>query len=71
MRQPTTLTVHLDEDCVRVLLQLKRQIDTAMPEGAAPPFSLPELARHAVRKWCDHVAAPVPFRHEIQCKRED
>jgi hypothetical protein len=70
MRKPTALTVHLDEDCMAALEQLKRQIDVNAPEGM-PPFSMPALARHAIRKWCDHAAAPVPYRHEIQCKRED
>ena len=52
------MTVHLDEHCVAVLQQLKKQIDAQAPDHA-PVFSLPALARHAIRKWCDHVAAPV------------
>lgn len=70
MRKPTTLTIHLDEDCLAALEQLKRQIDVTAPEGM-PPFSMPALARHAIRKWCDHAAAPVPHRHEVQDSRED
>ncbi|WP_445005473.1 hypothetical protein [Halomonas mongoliensis] len=54
------LVVHLDADTVRALEQLKRQIDAALPEGTMPPFTIPALARHSIRKWCDQQAAPVP-----------
>lgn len=53
------MTIHLDEGCIRELEQLKRRIDAEAGEHA-PVFSLPALARHAIRKWCDHVAAPMP-----------
>lgn len=53
------MTIHLDESCVRDLEQLKRRLDAEAGEHA-PVFSLPALARHAIRKWCDHVAAPMP-----------
>ncbi|WP_286953505.1 MULTISPECIES: hypothetical protein [unclassified Pseudomonas] len=53
------VTIHLDEGCIRDLQQLKRRIDAQAGEHA-PVFSLPALARHAIRKWCDHVAAPMP-----------
>ena len=54
------LVVHLDADTVRALEQLKRQIDAALSEDAAPPFTIAALARHSIRKWCDQQAAPVP-----------
>ncbi len=54
------LVVHLDADTVRALEQLKRQIDAALPEGTMPPFTIPALARHSIRKWCDQQAKPVP-----------
>ncbi|MDG9890546.1 hypothetical protein N7645_25495 [Pseudomonas juntendi] len=53
------MTIHLDEGCIRDLEQLKRRIDAQGGEHA-PVYSLPALARHAIRKWCDHVAAPMP-----------
>lgn len=53
------MTVHLDEHCVAALEQLQRQINAESTAGA-PPFSLPALARHSIRKWCDHTAKPVP-----------
>ncbi|HCS08675.1 MAG TPA: hypothetical protein DIW67_16335 [Pseudomonas sp.] len=53
------MTIHLDEGCIRDLEQLKRRLDAEAGEHA-PVFSLPALARHAIRKWCDHVAAPMP-----------
>jgi hypothetical protein len=34
-------------------------------------FSLPALARHAIRKWCDHVAAPMPRPWEQQPASDD
>lgn len=52
------MTIHLDEGCIRDLEQLKRRLDAEAGEHA-PVFSLPALARHAIRKWCDHVAAPM------------
>ena len=52
------LTVHLDEHTVSMLAQLKRQID-AERHPSAPPYSMAELARLSIRKWCDHQAAPV------------
>lgn len=63
MNQAKGMTVHLDEGCVSALNQLKRQIDAQAPDGM-PVFSIQALARHAIRKWCDHVAAPVPPIHE-------
>lgn len=63
------MTVHLDEDTIAALEQLKRQIDAHAPNGM-PPFSLPALARHAIRKWCDHTAAPVPLPGEQQVNSE-
>lgn len=62
-------TIHLDEDCVRALKLLKLRLDL---EGGdlAPMFSLPALARHAIRKWCDHVAAPLPRPWEDQTDSE-
>lgn len=59
------MTVHLDEDCIRNLEQLKRRLDAEAGDHA-PMFSLPALARHAIRKWCDHVAAPIPRPWEQQ-----
>lgn len=53
------MTIHLDAETIAALQQLKRQIDHGVPAGT-PSFSLAALARHAVRKWCDHCAAPVP-----------
>ena len=53
------LTVHLDEQTVYMLAQLKRQID-AERHPSAPPYSMAELARLSIRKWCDNQAAPVP-----------
>jgi hypothetical protein len=53
------LTVHLDEQTVSMLSQLKRQID-AERHPSAPPYSMAELARLSIRKWCDNQAAPVP-----------
>lgn len=53
------MTIHLDEGCIRDLEQLKRRLDAEAGEHA-PTFSVPALARHAIRKWCDHVAAPIP-----------
>jgi len=63
MTQAKGMTVHLDEDCIRALNQLKRQIDAQAPDGM-PTFSIQALARHAIRKWCDREAAPVPPIHE-------
>ena len=65
MNQAKGMTVHLDEGCIRALNQLKRQIDATAPDGM-PVFSIQALARHAIRKWCDHVAAPVPLIHELK-----
>lgn len=53
------LTVHLDEHTLSMLAQLKRQID-AERHPSAPPYSMAELARLSIRKWCDNQAAPVP-----------
>ncbi|WP_253449251.1 hypothetical protein [Halomonas sp. Y3] len=55
-----SLVVRLDADTVRRLEQMKRQIDSALPDGAIPPFTLAALARHSIRKWADHIAEPVP-----------
>lgn len=63
------MTIHLDEDCVRVLKMLKLRLDLEAGEFA-PVFSLPALARHAIRKWCDHVAAPLPRPWENQTDSE-
>jgi len=63
MNQAKGMTVHLDEGCVSALNQLKRQIDAQAPDGM-PTFSIQALARHAIRKWCDREAAPVPPIHE-------
>lgn len=59
MRRPVSLTIHLDEYTLRDLEQLKRQIE-AQTSKDVPSFSYPELARHAIRKWCEVQAAPVP-----------
>lgn len=63
------MTIHLDEDCVRVLKLLKLRLDLEAGD-CAPMFSLPALARHAIRKWCDHVAAPLPRPWEDQTDSE-
>lgn len=66
-----TLTVHLDEDTVRALQQLQR---TMQAESVldTPPFSLPALARHAIRKWCDNQARPIvkPWEKEANQQEE-
>lgn len=54
------MTVHLDEYTVAALKQLKRQIER-QAVGDVPGFTLAELARHSIRKWCDKQAAPVPL----------
>ena len=64
------MTIHLDEGCIRDLEQLKRRLD-AEAGNHAPMFSLPALARHAIRKWCDHVAAPMPRAWEQQPASDD
>ena len=64
------MTIHLDEGCIRDLEQLKRRLDAEAGEHA-PMFSLPALARHAIRKWCDHVAAPMPRPWEQQPASDD
>lgn len=64
------MTIHLDEGCIRALEQLKRRLD-AEAGNHAPMFSLPALARHAIRKWCDHVAAPMPRAWEQQPASDD
>lgn len=64
------MTIHLDEGCIRDLEQLKRRLD-AEAGAHAPMFSLPALARHAIRKWCDHVAAPMPRPWEQQPASDD
>ncbi|ANI17963.1 hypothetical protein A9C11_29970 [Pseudomonas citronellolis] len=69
MTQAKGMTVHLDEGCVAALTQLKRQIDATAPAGM-PVFSIQALARHAIRKWCDHVAAPVPHPADAQADNE-
>ena len=63
------MTIHLDEDCVRDLKLLKLRLDLEAGDYA-PMFSLPALARHAIRKWCDHVAAPLPRPWEDQTDSE-
>ena len=55
------MTIHLDEYTVLALKQLKAQIEAASVSADAPGFTLPELARHSIRKWCDNQAAPVPL----------
>lgn len=69
MTQAKGMTVHLDEECVAALSQLKRQIDATAPAGM-PVFSIQALARHAIRKWCDHTAAPIPRPWEEQTDSE-
>ena len=64
MKKPG-MTVHLDQYAVEALKQLQKQIEHNSV-GDVPTFTLPELARHAVRKWCDLQAAPVP----VERKRE-
>lgn len=64
------MTVHLDERTVAALNQLKRQIE-ANAVGDVPGFTLPELARHSIRKWCDKQAAPVPFKQENEADKKD
>lgn len=64
------MTVHLDERTVAALNQLKRQIE-ANAVGDVPGFTLPELARHSIRKWCDKQAAPVPFKQETAADKKD
>ena len=61
------MTVHLDEGCIRDLEYVKRCIDAQAGEHA-PVFSLAALARHAIRKWCDHVAAPAPRSWEQETR---
>ena len=63
------MTIHLDEDCVHALKMLKRRLDIEAGDFA-PMFSLPALARHAIRKWCSHVAAPCPRPWENQTDSE-
>ena len=63
------MSIHLDEDCVRDLKLLKLRLDLEAGDYA-PMFSLPALARHAIRKWCDHVAAPLPRPWEDQTDSE-
>lgn len=63
------MTIHLDEHCVRALKMLKLRLDLEAGDHA-PNFSLPGLARHAIRKWCDHVAAPLPRPWENQTDSE-
>lgn len=55
-----TTVVRLDADTVRALEQLKAQIDASLPPDVVPPFTLPALARHAIRKHCEANAAPIP-----------
>lgn len=69
MSKQDTMTIHLDAECVQALKQLKRQIDANAPDGM-PVFSLQALARHSIRKWCDHAAAPVPRPWEEQADSE-
>lgn len=69
MNQAKGMTVHLDEGCINALNQLKRQIDAKAPAGM-PNFSIQALARHAIRKWCDHEAAPVTAIHEPKTNGE-
>ena len=64
------MTVHLDERTVAALNQLKRQIE-ANAVSDVPGFTLPELARHSIRKWCDKQAAPVPFKQENEADKKD
>lgn len=70
MTTSRTVTIHLDENAVRALEQLKRQIDSQLPDDVLPPFTIPALARHAIVKWCDHQAAAVQYRHEVQGNSE-
>ena len=74
MTKPITdksgMTIHLDEFTVAALKQLQRQI-AANAVGDVPNFTLPELARHSIRKWCDKQAAPVPFKQEKVTDKKD
>ena len=67
MTKPITvkpgMTIHLDEFTVSALKQLQRQIE-AEAVADAPGFTLTELARHSIRKWCDNQAAPVPLERK-------
>lgn len=64
------MTIHLDECTVAALKQLKRQIE-ANAVSDVPSFTLPELARHSIRKWCDKQAEPVPFKQENAADKKD
>lgn len=57
------MTIRLDECTVAALKQLKRQIEYEALRDT-PSFTLPQLARHAIRKWCDNQAAPVPLERK-------
>lgn len=70
MSTAKTVTIHLDENAVRALEQLKRQIDSQLPDDVLPPFTIPALARHAIVKWCDSQAAAVRYRHDAQGNSE-
>lgn len=50
------MTIHLDAATVDALKQLQRQIkaEAGQSELFVTP-SVPELARHAIRKWCTQV----------------
>ena len=63
------MSIHLDEECVRALKLHKLRLDLEAGDYA-PMFSLPALARHAIRKWCNHVAAPLPRPWEDQTDTE-
>ena len=60
MSKKTGMTINLDEFTVAALRQLKAQIER-QAVGDVPGFTLAELARHSIRKWCDKQAAPVPL----------
>lgn len=64
MSRSTVTTIHLDERSIEALEQYKRRLD-AEAGGFAPTYSLPALARHAIRQWCNHVAPkPTPCEQE-------
>lgn len=58
-----TLTVHLDAETVAALKKMQETIKAEMAySGDFFGPSLPQLARHCIRKWCGHISnheAPV------------
>lgn len=68
MKKPG-MTIHLDEQTVAALKQLKRQIEYEAVVNT-PSFTLPQLARHSIRKWCDKQAAPVPLERKSKATGE-